>query len=206
MKSKSLHEIGVEFGTDKATYHMYMDTYEHHLSRVNISSFLEIGVQAGYSLQTWRKWLSPNALIDGWDIEECKSVDGCSIFKVDQSSRAQMSTNVRPDGYDVIIDDGGHTPRLMETSFSYLFSFCKIYIIEDLHAWWLGHKEDSDSISTAERLMGVKSQGWSSQYGLPSENSYISKFANVAELFIRGNPDSPESMTAIIYNMEKFDA
>lgn len=53
---KSLYEIGLSTGTDKATTHKYCEFYEkyiNHLSDQNIS-LLEIGVWKGESLRSHR--------------------------------------------------------------------------------------------------------------------------------------------------------
>lgn len=204
--NETLHQIGLKHGTDKSTYHMYMDVYERHIDRSKTTSLLEIGVQAGFSLRAWREWLNDSAIVDGWDIVKTPEIEGCNISIVDQSSREQMDAAVPRTGYSVIIDDGGHTPLLMETSFSFLFRFCTIYIIEDLHAWWLGYREQVDKIPTVELLRLIGERGWLSSYATKEESEYISRNAKVEEIFFRGEEDNPESMTAVIYNMERINA
>lgn len=201
----SLHEVGLKHGTDKSTYHMYMDVYERHINRNQISSLLEIGVQGGFSLRAWREWLPANVSVEGWDILDSPSIDGCTTQIVDQSSRKNMLEAITGHSHDVIIDDGGHTPRLMETSFSFLFPYSSIYIIEDLHAWWLGYKEDGDEVPTIDLLQSMPQDGWLSKYATKEEAQYISKYAKLTEVFFRGRRDNPESMTAVIHNMEKLD-
>jgi hypothetical protein len=204
MKPESLHNIGLKFGTDKSTYHLYMDVYEKHIKHSSVEKLLEIGVQGGFSLMAWREWLPKEALVHGWDICDVPEINGCSVFNVNQGDREQMAAVINNTTYDVIIDDGGHTPELMETSFSFLFKYAKIYIIEDLHAWWLGYKEQ-DEEPTVDLLEKLKVNGWKSKYSLPEEARYIEKNANVVEVFYRGERNSPDSMTAVIYNMENLN-
>jgi hypothetical protein len=205
MNSESLHELGLRFGTDKSTYHLYMDTYEKHIDPSSVKKLLEIGVQAGFSLMTWRSWLPEESVVHGWDISDVPEIDGCRVFNVNQGDRAQMASAVEGNTYDVIIDDGGHTPELIETSFSFLFKYAKIYIIEDLHAWWMGIRREDDKESTVDLLEKLKVDGWKSKYSLPEEAKYIEKNANVVEIFYRGERNSPDSMTAVIYNMERLN-
>jgi hypothetical protein len=204
-RESSLHDIGLKHGTDKSTYHMYMDVYERHIDKQETSSFLEIGVQGGFSLKAWREWLPKDAHVEGWDILDVPKIDGCTTKVVDQSSRTKMGNNLFPSGYDVILDDGGHTPKLMETSFSFLFPHSKIYIIEDLHAWWLGYAEDGDKTPTVDLLQSISDGGWNSKYATKEESDYVSRYAKLSEVFFRGEREAPDSMTAIIYNMEKFN-
>lgn len=185
---------------------MYMDFYERHINRHGISSLLEIGVQAGFSLKTWREWLPQNVEVAGWDILETPDIQGCTTLIVDQSDREQMAANIPISGYDVIIDDGGHTPRLMETSFSFLFPYCRTYIIEDLHAWWLGYAEDNDKTPTVDLLESIAQHGWLSNYANEQEANYVSKHALLAGVFFRGPRNNPDSMAAVIYNTEKLNA
>jgi hypothetical protein len=120
---------------------MYLDFYEKYLHKDDINRFLEIGVQAGNSMKMWREWLKPNCVVEGWDILKCDEIPGVDIRTVDQLDRIQVLENVSGI-YDVILDDGGHTKEMIESSFAYLFSKSKIYIMEDLHAPWTVHKQN----------------------------------------------------------------
>lgn len=204
MGSGKLHEIGLRHGTDKSTYHDYMDFYESHLDRDNIKKFLEIGVQGGHSLMAWREWLDSDCYIEGWDINSCTPVNGCTLKIVDQGDRDQIKNSICH-VYDVILDDGAHFPKTIETSFSVLFPYCKVYIIEDLHAWWIGYR-NGEEFSTVDLLRKISSDGWTSQYATDSESAYISRNAKLVDIFSRGEPDNPLSMTAIIANKERFNA
>lgn len=204
MSSGTLHEIGLKYQTDKSTYHQYMDFYENHLDRKSIKRFLEIGVQGGNSLMAWREWFDSDCHIEGWDINVCSPIDGCEIKIVDQGDRDQISKSISGI-YDVILDDGAHFPRTIETSFSILFKHCRMYIIEDLHAWWLGYR-NGETFSTVDLLRKISSDGWLSQYATNEEALYISRNAELVDIFYRGEESNPLSMTAIILNKENFHA
>lgn len=195
----SLHQIGLKHGTDKATFHGYLDFYEKHLPRDVIKNFLEIGVLEGSSLRTWREWLKEDTIVEGWDISPPIEIDGCVIKQVDQSSRHEIFKN-SADFYDVILDDGGHLPKQMQTSFSMLFPKCRYYIIEDLHAPWVGKhylpEGDENTIDLVENL-----SEWSSKYSTRSESEYIKENAKLVDIYFSGERSSPTSMTAIIRNM-----
>ena len=106
--------------------------------------------------------------------------------------------------YDVILDDGAHTTRSIETSFSTLFKHSKMYIIEDLHApWyvWSNYVVDGDR-PTIELLDNLEKDGWLSKYATDEEKEYIDKNAQIVDVYWRGDRSKPESMTAIIANKE----
>jgi len=196
----SLQNIGYKYQTDKATYHMYLDFYEKYLHKDDINRFLEIGVQAGNSMKMWREWLKPNCVVEGWDILKCDEIPGVDIRTVDQLDRVQVLENVSG-VYDVILDDGGHTKEMIESSFAYLFSTSKIYIMEDLHAPWTGsHYLKKSEIPTLEMLLNFKDKGWNSPYGNSEEIDYINKNAELLDIFVRGENQSPLSAAAIFIN------
>lgn len=123
---------------------------------------------------------------------------------VDQGDRDQINKSISH-MYDIVLDDGAHFPKTIETSFSVLFPHSRTYIIEDLHAWWLGHKND-EKFSTVDLLKKIPSDGWISQYASEDEALYISKNAELVDIFYRGDINNPLSMTAIIRNKEHFYA
>ena len=89
----------------------------------------------------------------------------------------------------------------METSFSCLFPFCKIYVIEDLHAPWRYklYERGKFTIDLIETLMFENV--WKSEFSDAQHAKYIMSFARVEKLFIRGTRDNPDSMSAIIRNL-----
>jgi 23S rRNA U2552 (ribose-2'-O)-methylase RlmE/FtsJ len=106
--------------------------------------FLEIGVDRGGSLQMWRNYFGPQAIIFGIDINpECQKYDGLAGnvrigSQIDQSFLKKVIDEMG--GVDVILDDGSHSMKHVPLTLSYLFpclSDTGIYMIEDLHtAYW----------------------------------------------------------------------
>jgi len=199
-----LQDIGLKYNTDKATYHKYLDFYEKHINKDKVKRFLEIGIQSGNSIKTWREWFNGDTVIEGWDINQSNPIQNCDLRIVDQTNREQMYNNITGI-YDIILDDGGHTTEMIEKSFSLLFKYTKMYIIEDLHAPWCGKEftvgNDEPTINLLDRL---NITGWESKYATDLEKLYINKNAKIVEIFYRGNREKPESMSAILVNLENI--
>jgi hypothetical protein len=199
-----LHDIAIKYENlyigDKAGYHQYMDFYEKHLNPKNISRFLEIGIAYGASIRTWREWLPTTCIVEGWDINVSQPIENCDLRIVDQLNIESMLNNVTGI-YDVILDDGGHTAQMMQTSFATLFSTTRLYIIEDLQAPWCGnHYMNVGDINTLDMLENFSKDGWTSQYCTEEQRNYINANAEIIDIFIRGNRNNPLSATCIIKN------
>jgi hypothetical protein len=127
-------------------WHHYLPIYERYFSpwRNRPLRFLEIGVSKGGSLQMWRRYFGPQAVIFGIDIDpSCAAFDG-------QSGKVRIGSQADPDflgavidemgGVDVVLDDGSHEMQHISASLAILFprlSFGGTYMIEDLHtAYW----------------------------------------------------------------------
>ena len=132
----------------------YLGVYDRHLapyrggfgvdSGTRPLRLLEIGVLQGGSLQLWRKYLGPDAVIFGIDVDpRCAQFDGPD-GRVRIGSQADGSFLRRVveemGGVDVVIDDGSHRARDQRASFEVLFpllSFGGLYIAEDVHtSYW----------------------------------------------------------------------
>jgi hypothetical protein len=199
----SLQEIGLKTKTDKATYHLYLDFYEKHIKKESVKKFLEIGVQGGHSMKMWREWFSKDTVVEGWDILDCTPIDGVDIRKVDQLNIDQMKRNITGN-YDLILDDGGHTKKMIETSFGFLFPYSKMYIIEDLHAPWTpwtgpGYLEKNE-LPTLELIQNFKRIGFHSKYANARQCDYINENAELVDIYIRGDKKKPLSAAAIFIN------
>jgi cephalosporin hydroxylase len=120
--------------------------YERHFSRyVNQPvTIFEIGCGGGGSLQMWKRYFGPNALIVGIDIEP-----GCADFAEDQiavcigdqSDANFLGTVIERFGApDIVLDDGSHVMEHVGASFSFLYPRTAadgVYMVEDLHtAYW----------------------------------------------------------------------
>ena len=124
----------------------YLEAYDRHLSRFRDTRvrLLEIGVQKGGSLQIWRKYFGPHAVIFGIDIDEsCRALDGAgAAVRIGSQDDVAFLNGVVEEmgGLDVVIDDGGHVAEQQHASFATLFPLMSergVYICEDLQtSYW----------------------------------------------------------------------
>ncbi len=124
----------------------YFPIYERHFSRFRnrYVTVFEIGVATGGSLQLWRRYFGPLARIVGIDIDpECKKFeeDQVEIRIGDQSDSDFLSSLVDEFGApDIVIDDGSHIQRHVNSTFDFLYPLVPkngVYLVEDLHtAYW----------------------------------------------------------------------
>ncbi len=138
--SNDLEVIAERHGPTKR-HHDYLQHYWRHLQHVRESALkvVEVGVQSSRSVKTWAEFF-PNATIYGIDIDEkCRafSEDRIDIHIGDQMDEKFLLDFVDKTGgdFDVVIDDGLHTPYSIMKSFSYLYPALKdhgTYVIEDI--------------------------------------------------------------------------
>lgn len=150
---KTLDEIAIEHGTDKATKHPitphgYCPHYERCFSamRDDPIKLLEIGVGGGESIRTWLEFF-PNAKVFGvdltketnqWNTANPKESDPRYVFaQGDQSDETFWKGFIADHGkdWDIIIDDGGHFSNQIIISFNSLWPAVRargFYCIEDL--------------------------------------------------------------------------
>lgn len=104
-------------------------------------TFLEIGVWKGGSLQMWRQYLGPSALIVGIDIEEDCAKHTSPEEGIYVEIGSQADTNFLDNllnnyhNFDVVVDDGSHVVEHQIATFSHLFPKMNrggIYIVEDI--------------------------------------------------------------------------
>ncbi|CUH87092.1 Demethylmacrocin O-methyltransferase [Phaeobacter sp. CECT 5382] len=127
-------------------WHHYIPLYDRYFSRYRKRPlrFLEIGVSKGGSLQIWREYFGPEAIIFGIDIDPtCAQFDG-------QAGQVRIGSQDDPEflkavvaemgGVDVVLDDGSHQMDHVAKSLEVLFPLLSeggTYMIEDLHtAYW----------------------------------------------------------------------
>jgi len=138
--NNDLEVIAERHGPTKR-HHDYLQHYWRHLQHVREIALkvVEIGVQTSRSVKTWAEFF-PNATIYGIDIDEkCRafSEDRIDIHIGDQMDEKFLLDFVAKTGgdFDVVIDDGLHTPYSILKSFSYLYPALKdhgTYVIEDI--------------------------------------------------------------------------
>jgi hypothetical protein len=131
-------------GVDK--WHHYLPLYERYLSpwRRRPLRFLEIGVYKGGSLEMWRRYFGPEAVIFGIDIDPtCARFDGRDgQVRIGSQDDGAFLNRVIDEmgGVDVVLDDGSHVMAHVRASLAALFPRLAsggTYIIEDLHtAYW----------------------------------------------------------------------
>ena len=106
--------------------------------------FLEIGCGKGGSLQMWKKYFGPHAIILGIDKNpKCKEFEEeqINIRIGSQSDLKFLNSIIEEFGLpDIVLDDGSHKMSDIVASFSFLYPKTDkngIYIVEDLHtAYW----------------------------------------------------------------------
>lgn len=126
----------------------YLDIYDRHFSKYRGTSvkMLEIGVSQGGSLDMWRQYFGPDAIIFGIDIEQscAERVTPPNQVRIGSQDDAEFLKRVLAEigTPDIILDDGSHIGRHQEASFKFLFPHLAeggIYAIEDLHtSYWPG--------------------------------------------------------------------
>lgn len=135
MNKPTLSELGIEFGTDKATYHNFTDFYEKELEGMEIKTILEIGILNGSSLRMWKAFY-PDAIVIGLDVQEPLDIPNVICLKGDASDPMFLMERFKDIKFDLIIDDGSHKTQDQITAFNNLFDAVKsggIYICEDVH-------------------------------------------------------------------------
>ena len=133
----NLIEIGKKYPSSK-NISGFIQLYEKYFSSLKNSkiNILEIGVEGGDSLRIWREYFT-NANICGIDIDKKDfKIDNTEILQGDQSDKNFLKTLIdKYKNFDIIIDDGSHQAKHINTSFKFLFPYLNnngIYVIEDL--------------------------------------------------------------------------
>lgn len=161
----------------------YFPAYETHFQRyVNRPVvMIEIGVSKGGSLQMWKKFLGPHALIVGIDIDtNCKTLeeDQIEIRIGDQADTTFLNSLIREFGApDIILDDGSHLMRDVKTTFEYLYprmSGTGVYFVEDMHtSYWEefggGLLRPESFIETSKRLIDELNGDWARDQSVKTE-------------------------------------
>ena len=156
----SLTQIGIKYGTDKASVHKFTDFYDSYLNprKNELLNILEIGIDNGCSLAMWKEYL-PNSAIYAIDIQPKFQYKSNNVFiaQGDQGD-SNFLQNVFPGvKFDFIIDDGSHYISHQLISLRTLFSRLKsngLYAIEDLHTSY-----------TQRKIVNVTGEPWIFEYG-----------------------------------------
>ena len=124
----------------------YLELYNKYFNKLRGENIvvLEIGVQSGGSLQMWKDYFGDSAQIVGVDIDsEClKHIEDRIAIEIgSQQDEAFLdSIGQKWGGFDIIIDDGGHTMQQEMKSFQHLWKYLRdggVYSCEDLSTNYL---------------------------------------------------------------------
>ena len=164
MKNKTLTEIGIHHGTDKAIFHGFTDIYDKYFTplRDNKLSVLEIGIDKGYSIFTLRDYFK-NAQIYAVDCldKSYLNQDNKFILSIgDQADREYMQNLFPGVEFDIIIDDGGHGMEQQQVTLEEMLPRLKskgIYVLEDLHtSYEYGYSDDATDNTTLNLIENIK--------------------------------------------------
>jgi glycosyltransferase involved in cell wall biosynthesis len=154
----TIHNLAIQqfmdmghLATDKYWVHGYTQLYDKHFNHLRNKpvKLLEIGVFRGASLLLWRaafikgKIFGIDKNTDIWQ-SFLKDKDRINVFVGRQQDERFLKDKVIPSGpYNIIIDDGSHTPEQQLTTFENLWPHISehgIYVIEDLHGNYWNHR------------------------------------------------------------------
>lgn len=139
-KLRSLDEVGLQTGTDKASHaHDYLGVYDRYirnLAEAGDGGLLELGWFGGASMRMWRDWLPEGWSVSGLDIEDKEPIEGVNFILGDQRSSeiAERAANLYGP-WDVIVDDASHLSPLTIGSFQAYWPYLRpggFYFVEDL--------------------------------------------------------------------------
>lgn len=203
---KKLTSIGIECGTDKATYHNFTEVYNDYFELYKDPNILEIGVYNFSSIRMLQTFFG-NPTIVGMDIEDKSRFvgEGWNFIRGDQTNPSDLQRCVDlVSPYDIIIDDGGHTMKQQQVTFGFLFdkvSVGGIYIIEDLHTSFNKSYLDVDcAITTYDMLTKIssKSTGFSNYIDPKIQESILQKVIDV-QIYAKNPSNLLDSVTSIIF-------
>jgi len=128
-----------QHGSDKGTNHSYIDVYESLFSKYKDKkiNLLEIGVNRGYSLYTWKNYFINADNLVGIEYQPhiVYKKDGVKLIYSDINDAKNVNSQLGDMKFDIIIDDGSH--RIEDQFFA--FELLKdrlntggIYVIEDI--------------------------------------------------------------------------
>ena len=135
-----LTQLGLQYGTDKATTHQFTNFYHNFLQdiREDAKWIMEIGVLNNSSLRMWEDYFT-NATIVGVDNQDKFQYeeDRITIHTGDQTDVKFLNDVFNQYGhFEIILDDGGHSWKQQIISFETLFPLLTpggLYFVEDMH-------------------------------------------------------------------------
>jgi SAM-dependent methyltransferase len=163
-----LKEILDKHGSDKSSKHQYHLVYENEFKKFRNEkiNLLEIGILGGSSLKTWLDYF-PNANIYAIDILDKNQVEVLGNSRISYLQHDSTNKNLTNEvkkwnvEFDIIIEDGLHTPDANQQTFENLIDFLKpngSYYIEDFFPMHLMNEND---FSTDSGKWLLKNKHWS---------------------------------------------
>lgn len=112
---EALQEIGLRCGTDKATRHSYLPTYDRLLAHLRDEPILllEVGIWAGASIAMWLEYF-PRARIHAIDNNPHPAYRNLLLHPrtyfhiIDATDEKALAARLSDSAFDVVIDDGSH--------------------------------------------------------------------------------------------------
>lgn len=181
-----LGDLFNKYGCDKTKKHMYDRIYGPALEKFKDQeiNILEVGVFNGHSTEAFHEFL-PKANLYGLDIFvrtkatdlPCYKKDRTDYIKgssIEPSVKSQIIKKFGNVKFDVIIDDGLHTPQANKMTFRYLSPFLKedgVFFIEDVfpleimsledlkHPWLMRHPDRYNALDNNMFLAEIEKSG-----------------------------------------------
>ena len=170
-----LKEIFIKNKCDKATKHRYYELYQQDFDKFQNDkiNILEIGTFKGESTNAWLEYFSQAKIytIDTFERVQAKDLPCLEDNRVQwaqlDSTSAHCNNHFKNQGlkFDIIIDDGLHTPEGQRLTFERLFEFLKptgSYYIEDvwmldrnnnMSHWWVKKHPNDFTIEKYNKLI-----------------------------------------------------
>lgn len=214
---KRLTRLGIKYGTDKATQHLFTDIYDGLFEKYKNPSILELGVFHGASLLMYDEYFNGECTIVGLengldakgDLKYVGNGKNITVITGDQSNIEDLKKCVETiKEYDIIIDDGGHFMKEQQVSLSFLFDYVKsggIYILEDLHTSFRGYYNPKKDVTTLDVLNQLQKGSYTSpsRYISKADFDRLKKQIKSIEIFWKtpGDMSIKNSITSVITKM-----
>lgn len=189
-----LSDLFNKYGCDKSKKHKYHLVYEPFFESIRYETIniLEIGVFKGNSIEVWLDYF-PNATIYGVDIFTRVKPEDIEILKHPQVNWAKCDSTVsnvkewEDIKFDIIIDDGLHTPEAnLKTFNSFKNQLRGSFFVEDV--WPLDIMND---IELKHNWIRDKTE-----YNVETYKTFlneITKFGSVEHYDLRSKTNEPDS-------------
>ena len=127
--------------------------------------FLEIGVSHGGSLQMWRQYFGPEAVIFGIDVDpRCAAIDDANLcVRIGSQADPEFLHKVIDEmgGVDIVLDDGSHVAEHQRASLDILMPLVTeggLYVVEDVQTsywrkWQGGYQRAGTFIEIAKSVI-----------------------------------------------------